>query len=75
VPPRWQVSLGEVVDEASAAPPRDTLGWYRLACFLPRRLPDAAVADIAESDAAAVRADYGFVIDSLGACPRNRPRR
>ena len=28
---RWAVALGEVVDDAAAPPPRDTLLWYRLA--------------------------------------------
>jgi hypothetical protein len=71
-PTTWAVSLGEIVDEAAQAPARDTLGWYRLACFLPRALPIAAVGELSESDAAAARADYGFVIDAMGACTRNR---
>lgn len=68
----WAVSLGEIVDEAARAPARDTLGWYRLACFLPRALPAAAVADLSESDAAAARGDYGFVIEAMGPCGRTR---
>lgn len=68
----WAVSLGEIVDEAARAPARDTLGWYRLACFLPRTLPAAAVADLSESDAAAARADYAFVIEAMGPCSRTR---
>ncbi len=68
----WAVSLGEIVDEAARAPARDTLGWYRLACFLPRVLPVAAVADLSASDAAAARADYAFVLEALGACTRTR---
>jgi hypothetical protein len=68
----WAVSLGEIVDEAARAPARDTLGWYRLACFLPPSLPGAAVADLSESDAAAARGDYGFVIEALGPCTRTR---
>lgn len=68
----WAVSLGEIVDEAARAPARDTLGWYRLACFLPRALPAAAVADLSESDSAAARADYAFVIEALGVCSRTR---
>ncbi|UVO52721.1 hypothetical protein [Sphingomonas sp. SUN039] len=68
----WAVSLGEIVDEAAQAPARDTLGWYRLACFLPRVLPAAAVAELSESDAAASRVDYAFVIGAMGACTRTR---
>ena len=68
----WAVALGEIVDEAARAPMRDTLGWYRLACFLPRTLPPAAIEDLSESDAAAARADYGFVIEAMGPCTRTR---
>lgn len=68
--PRWSVSLGEIVDDAAAAPPRDTLLWYRLACGLPPALPDDAVADQAPEDAAQARTDYKFVLDGLGACGR-----
>ena len=68
----WAVSLGEIVDEAARAPARDTLGWYRLACFLPRSLPGAAVGDLSESDAAAARGDYEFVIEALSPGTRTR---
>src|SRR3546814_7628869 len=37
--PKWSVSLDEMVDESSAPAGRDTLLWYRLACFLPGQLP------------------------------------
>ena len=68
----WSVSLGEIVDEAARAPTSDTLGWYRLACFLPRALPAAASRELSESDAAAAQTDYAFVIEALGTCVRNR---
>lgn len=68
--PRWSVSLGEIVDDAAAAPPRDTLLWYRLACTLPPTLPDDAVADQAPEDAAQAQADYRYVLGGLGACGR-----
>ncbi len=68
----WAISLGEIVDEAARAPARDTLGWYRLACFLPRALPTAAVDELSESDSATARADYGFVIEAMGPCTRTR---
>jgi hypothetical protein len=68
----WSVSLGEIVDEAARVPARDTLGWYRLACFLPGTLPAAAVAELSETDSAAARADYAFVIEAMGGCARVR---
>ena len=71
--PRWAVALAEIVDEAAAPPPRDTLLWYRLACELPRTLPARATADATPADAAAARADYGFVLAQLGPCGRTRP--
>jgi hypothetical protein len=71
--PRWTVSLGEIVDDAAAAPQRDTLLWYRLACALPPSLPDDAIADQASDDAQAAQADYKLVLDGLGACGRTVP--
>lgn len=70
--PRWAVALSEIVDEAAAPPPRDTLLWYRLACFLPPALPAASIAGLAPADAAAAREDYRFVLGQLGACGRTR---
>jgi hypothetical protein len=66
--PRWAVALTEMVDNSAAPPARDTLLWYRLACGLPPALPDAAVADLGEEDAAAARADYRVVLEGLGPC-------
>ena len=74
IDPQWAVALGEIVDEAARTPARDTLGWYQLACFLPRELPPAAVAELAAGDAAAAREDYQFVLQSLGACTHMRPQ-
>ena len=68
----WSVALGEIVDEAAAPPRRDTLGWYRLACFLPRSLSSAAVGELSQEDAAAARSDYAFVLNQLGPCTRMR---
>lgn len=73
--PRWAVALGEMVDEAAAPPTRDSLLWYRLACFLPAELPDSATGALSPSDAAASREDYRFVVAALGACARNYPGR
>ena len=69
--PRWGVSFSELV-ALDSVPSADTLGWYRLACFLPAALP--AVANISESsaDRAAAAQDYAFVREQLGTCPRLR---
>lgn len=67
---RWAVALGEIVDDAAAAPPRDTLLWYRLACGLPAALPAASLNDADPADAAAAREDYRFVLEQLGPCRR-----
>lgn len=68
--PSWAVALGEMVDDSARAPARDTLLWYRLACFLPQRLPGRAIAALSASDADAVRKDYQFVLAQLGPCGR-----
>ncbi|WP_245844325.1 hypothetical protein [Sphingomonas spermidinifaciens] len=65
---RWAVSLGEIVDEAAGPPARDTLLWYRLACGLPRVLPDSAVANEEPARAGIAAEDYAFVIAALGPC-------
>jgi len=67
---RWAVALGEVVDDAAAPPPRDTLLWYRLACGLPRTLPPASTANEDPANAALAREDYAFVLQQLGTCRR-----
>lgn len=65
---RWAVALSEIVDEAAAPPPRDTLLWYRLACGLPAALPDRSLASMDAAAADAARDDYRFVRQSLGPC-------
>ncbi len=70
--PTWGVSWSEIVDQSAQPPERDTLGWYRLACFLPRDLPGNA---FLQADAAGRRraeADYSFILDQLGPCERTR---
>lgn len=70
--PRWAVSVGEIVDQGAEPPARDTLLWYRLACMLPKRLPERSVHAL-EPDAAAIAAeDYTTVIAGLGPCSRSR---
>lgn len=70
--PIWGVTTSEVVDQAARPPERDTIAWYRLACFLPRSLPrEANLASDAASQQRAL-ADYALVMERLGPCPRNR---
>ncbi len=70
--PKWAVSVGEIVDEGAEPPSRDTLLWYRLACFLPPRLPASSVETLAEADAAIASEDYATIIARLGPCRRTR---
>ena len=70
--PHWAVALSEVVDEAAGPPPRETLLWYRLACGLPRALPESAATTLSAADAEQARTDYAFVLEQLGACVRTR---
>jgi hypothetical protein len=70
--PSWSVALSEIVDNAAAAPPRETLLWYRLACTLPRRLPAMSFSEASGSEATAIAADYSLVMSGLGPCQRNR---
>jgi len=68
--PRWAVALSELVDDSAAPPKPDSLLWYRLACGLPAKLPNAATAAIAPADADQARADYALVLAGLGPCTR-----
>ncbi len=71
--PLWNVSLGEVVSTQARAPDKDSLLWYRLACgTLPARLPVESL--VSKTQAANVKADadYQYVRQALGACPRTR---
>ncbi len=70
--PRWSVSLSEIVESASPPPQRDTLLWYRLACFLPESLPQGSMESMDREQLAIARADYRMIMQDLGACPRNR---
>jgi hypothetical protein len=67
-PPRWAVSFGDIVNEGAGPPEPDTLGWYRLACGLPRRLPATALETQDEQGARIAAEDYQFVLRSLGPC-------
>lgn len=71
--PAWGVALGEIVDQAARPPLRDTLTWYRLACFLPAAVPPDTVLSGTGADRRQAAVDYGFVRNQLGPCPRTRP--
>lgn len=69
----WGVSLSEIVDQAARPPERDTLTWYRLACFLPRTIPARAGLSGNDGDHLAAEEDYAHVLRELGECTRTRP--
>lgn len=69
--PQWAAALGEMIDDSAKPPERNTLLWYRLACFLPPALPVSSIADLEVADATAANADYRFVIRALGPCERS----
>lgn len=70
--PRWSVSFTELVSAQAEPPARDSLAWYRLACFLPGQLPAGANISSTPSDRSAAARDYRFVMEQLGSCPRSR---
>ena len=69
--PRWGASFSELV-ASDSAPPAGTLGWYRLACFLPAELPEASNQGETLALREAAERDYAFVRAALGACSRTR---
>lgn len=70
--PRWSVSFTELVETGAPPPLRDTLAWYRVACFLPATLPASVNQSAAPEDRQAAERDYAFVLEQLGPCPRLR---
>lgn len=70
--PRITTSFSEIVGVSGDAPVRDTLTWYRLACFLPPLLPMGANVSGSAVERAAAGADYRWLRDALGQCPRSR---
>ncbi len=71
---RWSVSLGEIVDELTKPADRNTLLWYRLACFLPAQMPESSLSGSSAADHDAIIADYAFVLKQLGPCGRQSSR-
>jgi hypothetical protein len=70
--PAWGVSFSELAAAVGSPPQRDTLAWYRLACFLPNALPRGANLSQSAADRAQAESDYRMVLGELGPCPRNR---
>lgn len=70
--PAWGVSWDELVDGAGGPPVRDTLAWYRLACFLPPSIPRGANLGTRPEVRALAEEDYRLVRRALGECPRTR---
>ncbi len=70
--PQWGVSWSEIVDQAAKAPEPETIEWYRLACFLPAQLPREAFLQDDRAARARAEADYAFILERLGGCPRIR---
>jgi len=71
-PLRWTASFAEVVDPSVTPPAVNTLGWYRLACFLPATLPPSVnLGETPEAKAQAAQ-DYLAVRAALGPCGRQR---
>lgn len=72
LPLNWSISYSEVVETAGRPPARDTLTWYRLACFLPAALPAGINVSATPEESAQAEADYRRVISDLGPCTRTR---
>lgn len=70
--PAWGVSWDELVDGAGGPPARDTLAWYRLACFLPPAIPRGANLGSSPDVRGLAAEDYRLVLRALGECPRSR---
>ena len=70
--PQWGVAFGEIVDQAARPPQRDTLAWYRLACFLPNAVSTATNLSGSPEARRLAAEDYRYVRGQLGACPRTR---
>ncbi|MEM1132658.1 MAG: hypothetical protein AAGH53_06965 [Pseudomonadota bacterium] len=66
--PVWAVSLSEIVDAAATRPRRDTPLWYRLACGLPREVPDDVLFSANRRSNMIAREDYSLVLRDLGPC-------
>lgn len=70
-PPVWGASFSELVADVGRPPERDTLIWYRLACFLPNSPPPGANLSESYADKRQADADYRMVLGELGLCERS----
>jgi hypothetical protein len=70
--PSWSASFSELLNTNAPPPRRDTLEWYRLACFLPQRLPASANVSANPAERNQAAEDYALVRADLGECLRNR---
>ncbi|HYD24117.1 MAG TPA: hypothetical protein VEB68_04915 [Croceibacterium sp.] len=68
--PQWGVSWSEIVDQSARPPAPETVEWYRLACFLPAQLPADAFLQRDSASRRRAEADYAFIREQLGECPR-----
>jgi hypothetical protein len=68
--PTWGVSWSEIVDQSARPPAPETVEWYRLACFLPHELPSNAFLQTDRASRTRAEADYRYILDQLGECPR-----
>lgn len=71
-PPQWGASFSELVADVANPPRRDTLAWYRLACFLPDSPPAGVNHSETPGSRARAEADYRMVLGELGTCERGR---
>jgi hypothetical protein len=67
-PPRWSVSLGDIVDNSAPPPRANTLLWFRLACGLPSMLTPEALESDDPATARIAAEDYAMVLAALGPC-------
>ena len=72
--PTWGYSFSEVAGVSGQPPARETLAWYRLACFLPGELPRTADISDRPQHRARAQADWRLVMRDLGECTRLRNR-
>ena len=70
--PQWGASFSELVADVGNPPRRETLAWYRLACFLPNTPPTGANLSASAASRSQAMADYRMVLGELGVCRRNR---
>ncbi|HUD28855.1 MAG TPA: hypothetical protein VMQ93_08290 [Novosphingobium sp.] len=68
--PVWGVSFSELVANVGHPPARDTIEWYRLACFLPNLPPARANISSSYREQQQALSDYRMVLGDLGVCAR-----